>query len=101
MPQRLPNDSAVSVAGNSCPKGAQYAQSELLYPVRTLTAAVRVANRTDTMVSVKTETPIPKDKMMEAMKILRSTAVQAPASVGDVLLTDVFGSRIIITKAVQ
>jgi CxxC motif-containing protein len=53
------------------------------------------------MVSVKTETPVAKDRMMEVMAALRNTSVNAPVAIGDEVLADVCGSRIIITKAVD
>ena len=58
-------DQGVTVTGNACPKGQQYAIDECTNPVRTVTATVRVANRKDTMVSVKTATPVAKERMME------------------------------------
>lgn len=88
----------VTVTGHTCPKGEEYAINECLHPVRTVTATVRVNNRKDTMVSVKTETPVAKDKMMEVMAALRRTAVTAPAAIGDVVLDNVCGSRIVVTK---
>ena len=91
----------VCVSGNSCPKGADYAKNECICPVRIVTATVRVVNRLDTMVSVKTETPVPKTEMADVMKALRMVTAKAPLLVGDVLLQDVCGSRILITKAVQ
>ena len=94
-------DTGITVTGNSCPKGAVYAETECLHPVRTVTGTIRVANRADTMVSVKTETPVSKGRMSDVVKILRTVTAEAPTKVGDVLLQDVFGSRIIITKAVQ
>ena len=60
-------DGEVKVSGNTCPKGEEYAINECLHPVRTVTATVRVANRPNTMVSVKTEKPVPKDQMMDVM----------------------------------
>ena len=90
----------VTVTGHTCPKGEEYAINECLHPVRTVTATVRVANRYNTMVSVKTETPVAKDAMMDVMEALRSTCVNAPLSIGDEVLEDVCGSRIIVTKAV-
>ena len=90
----------VTVAGNACPRGEEYAVNECLHPVRTVTSTVRVSNRPDTMVSVKTETPVAKDAMMDVMEALRSTCVNAPLSIGDEVLADVCGSRIIVTKAV-
>lgn len=94
-------EAGVTVTGHTCPKGEEYAINECTNPVRTVTATVRVANRENTMVSVKTETPVPKGKMMDVMAQLRKISVNAPVSIGDTVLSDVFGSRIIITKGVQ
>jgi len=92
------NGQTVTVTGNTCPKGEEYAVNECLHPMRTVTAAVRVSNRENTMVSVKTEGPVPKGKMLEVMAMLHETSVEAPVSIGDVVLSDVFGTRVIVTK---
>ena len=55
----------LQVTGNTCPRGAEYAINECTNPVRTVTSTVWVSNRKDTMVSVKTAAPVPKEKMME------------------------------------
>ena len=93
-------ENGVTVTGNACRKGEQYAVNECTNPVRTVTATVRVSNRPDTMVSVKTAAPIPKEKMLEVMTLLRQTQVEAPVAIGDVVLSNVFGTDIVITKAV-
>ena len=92
---------SVKVTGHSCPKGEEYAVNECTNPVRTVTATVRVANRHNTMASVKTETPGAKDKMMDVMAALRKTQVEAPVAIGDVVLEDICGTSVIITKAVN
>lgn len=94
-------DSGVKVSGHTCPKGEEYAINECTNPVRTVTAAIRVENRYNTMVSVKTDAPVPKDKMMDVMAALHKTQVQAPVCIGDVVLKDVFGANVIVTKNVQ
>lgn len=91
-------DSGVTVTGHTCPKGEEYAINECLHPMRTVTATVRVSNRPNTMVSVKTAQPVPKERMLEVMALLRQTQVQAPVAIGDVVLTDVFDTQIVITK---
>lgn len=91
----------LTVSGNTCPKGEQYAIDECTNPVRTVTSTVRVSNRHDTMVSVKTAAPVPKGRMMDVMALLRKTTVTAPVAIGDVILTDVFGTEVVITKAVE
>ena len=91
----------LKVLGNVCPRGEKYAIEECTHPVRTVTSFIRVENREDTMVSVKTSAPIPKERMFEAMKMIRSAKAEAPIAIGDVLLADVFGADIIATKSID
>lgn len=90
----------ILVTGNVCKRGEKHAIGECTNPVRTITSTVRVANREDTMVSVKTAAPIPKGKMFEVMDKIRTVTVNAPVKIGDVILTDVFGTQVIATKEV-
>ena len=91
------NGETVTVTGHTCPRGEEYAINECLHPVRTVTATIRVDNRKDTMVPVKTAAPVPKDSMTEVMKALRAIRVSAPIAIGDTLLKDVCGADIIAT----
>lgn len=95
------SDNHVSVTGNACPKGKEYAINECTNPVRTVTATVRVSNRDNCMASVKTAVPVAKDKMMDVMEALRKICVQAPVKIGDVVLQDVCGASIVATKDVR
>ena len=92
---------ALTVTGNACPKGKQYAVDECTNPVRTVTSVVRVTNRTDTMVSVKTAAPIPKERIFEVMKKIRAAGVEAPIAAGTVILADVFGTDVVATKTIK
>lgn len=87
----------VTVTGHGCNRGVTYAQSECIHPTRTITSTVRVTNRTDTMASVKTAAPIPKEHIGDAMEIIRRTTVLAPISVGDVIIPDLFGTALVAT----
>ncbi len=91
----------ITVTGNSCQRGERHAIDECTDPVRSLTATVRVRNRQDTMVSVKSADPMPKGSMLEAMAQIREIAVDAPVKIGAVLLNDVFGTQIIATKEIR
>ena len=95
------NENDVKVSGNACPKGERYGIDECTNPIRTVTSTVRVKNRTDTMVSVKTETPIAKDKIFDVMQSIRNITVNAPVRIGDVIIDDICGSKIIATKNVD
>ena len=86
----------VSVEGNTCPRGKEYAVSECLSPVRTVTTTMMCEN--GELVPVKTKNPIPKDKIFEAMAVINKTVARLPISVGDVLIDDLFGSCVVATQ---
>ena len=88
----------MTVTGNSCSRGVKYGIEEATHPVRTVTSILRVGNRCDTMVSVKTAAPIAKEDMFKAMAVIRATQVNAPIAIGDVLISDVCGTDILATK---
>ena len=88
----------MSVSGNCCPKGEKYGIEECIHPTRTVTSIVRVENRKDTMVSVKTANPVAKENIFDVMEIIRKTSVKAPIKIGDVILTNNYGTDIISTK---
>lgn len=94
-------DSGVTVSGNACKRGEEYATAEMTAPRRTVTSMVRVSNREDTMVSVKTKEPIPKEHIFDAMEKIRTVSADAPVAIGDVIIDDIFGTCIIATKDVK
>ena len=88
-----------SVRGNGCLRGKQYAENECLNPRRTVTSTIRCED--GRMVSVKTDRAIPKDKVLECMKLINSATVPLPISIGDVMIKDVFGSNVVATENVK
>jgi len=101
MQVELEDSKVISVTGNACKRGEKYAIDECLSPTRMVTALVRVTNRKDTMVSVKTAAPIPKGNIFDLMKLINAATVEAPVSIGDVVLSDVYGTDVIITKDIK
>lgn len=91
------------VQGNTCPKGEAYGKKEVTNPTRIVTSTVRVTGGVLPVVSVKTASDIPKEKIMDCARILKEVEVQAPVSIGDVVLEDVCGTGVpmIATKNVS
>lgn len=87
------------VHGNTCPRGKAYAESECTAPKRMLTTTVRGAN--GAMIPVKTESPIPKEKIRDAMKIIKNLRPLLHVSVGDVIMEDVCGSKVVATRTIS
>lgn len=100
---RLKVDDNMEVTGNACPRGKIYAINELTNPTRTITSSIRVSNRPYTLVSVKTDKPVPKDKMFDVMKEIDKLSIDAPTRIGQVVLANVLGtdSNIVITKDID
>lgn len=97
------NGGGLSVTGNTCKRGEEYAKKELTDPTRIVTSTVRVKKGTHPMVSVKTETDIPKGKIMDCMAALKGVEVEAPVHIGDRILADAAGTgvAIVATKDVE
>lgn len=91
----------LTVSGNTCKRGAQYAIDECTHPMRTVTSTVRVSNRENTMVSVKTVDVVPKESIFAVMEEIRAAQLPAPIQAGDVLLHGVCGTDVIATKTID
>lgn len=92
----IEDNKVLSVSGNTCPRGKKYAIEENTNPVRTVTTTVACDD--GTVLPVKTDKPIPKDKIMECMEIINKQIAHLPISVGDIIIKDVFGSNVIATQ---
>lgn len=92
----------VSVSGNTCKRGEDYAKKEVINPTRIVTSTVRVIGGDAPMVSVKTKRDIPKEKISDCMEAIRKIKVTAPVRIGDVILADAAGTGvdIVATKNV-
>ena len=93
----LEDGKVLSVTGNTCKRGEEYARNECISPVRTITSTVRCDD--GSVLSVKTDKPIPKDKIFECMKIINNAVAHLPISAGDVIIEDVFGANVIATMS--
>ena len=99
----LKDGDVVKVEGNTCPKGEAYGKKEVTDPTRIVTSTVRVSGGVLPVVSVKTASDIPKEKIMDCANALKNVKIQAPVSIGDVVVEDVCGTgvSVIATKNIS
>lgn len=98
------NGTAVeSVTGNTCKRGDIYARKEITNPTRIVTSTVSVNGGMIPVVSVKTKCDIPKGKIKDCIKVLKTISVTPPVHIGDVVVTDVAGTGVdvVATKEVK
>jgi len=85
-----------------CKNGISYAESEVQYPQRSLTSTVKVNGGSLPLVSVRSNKPIPKEKLQEAVKLLRTIELTAPVDYHQVIVSNILdtGADIITTRQV-
>lgn len=82
-------DGKFVVTGNSCPRGEKYAIEEMSNPVRTLTTTLKINSIKYERLPVISSKPLPKDKIMDAMKALKGIEVNAPIKLGDAVVKNI------------
>lgn len=99
----LEGETVRSVSGNTCKNGDKYARKELTNPTRIVTSTVRVTGGRLNVVSVKTASDIPKNKIFDCVRALKVVQVSAPVTMGQVILADVAGTgvAVIATKNID
>ncbi len=91
------NGDEIDVQGAACKKGIDFAKTELTAPTRSLTSTVDTVFADFPRLPVKTDGEIPKDKLLDAMKIIRSTKIADRLKTGDTVIDDLFGTKVIAT----
>lgn len=89
------------VTGNACPRGAEYGRNEMLHPVRVITSTVKIEGADIARLPVKTDRPLPKEKMFDCMQLINGLSARSPVKVGQVLAENILGTdvNIVATKS--
>jgi CxxC motif-containing protein len=83
----------VEISGNDCKRGAKYARQEFTDPRRALSTTVAISCSLWRRLPVKTTKPIPKERVMEAARVIHEIAVEAPVEMGQVLIAGLLGEE--------
>ncbi|MBC7331973.1 MAG: DUF1667 domain-containing protein [Synergistetes bacterium] len=86
------NGEILSIKGNRCPKGKDYATQEVTAPKRIVMSVVNVKGSIFPTVSVKTSKPVLKKLIPKVMEELSKIELNAPIAVGDVIIKNVAGT---------
>ncbi len=94
--------SIISLDNALCKRGKVWATRELLNPVRIVCSSVRVLGGAESLTGVKTDQPVPKEKIIPVMNVIRNCVMRAPVSVGDMVIENPADTqcRIIATRSV-
>jgi len=79
------------VTGHTCERGEDYGKQEVANPTRVITSTVCITGAELTRIPVKTDSPIPKGKIFDAMKLLDGLEMKGPVKSGTVVVKDICG----------
>ena len=96
-------DTVISVEDYGCKRGLEYASTEYAHPVRILTTTVKMAGIQNDLLPVRSNKPIPKEKLFDCMEVIRSVQAALPVKRYDVIIPNICdtGVDILATKAVD
>lgn len=83
----------LSAKGHICPRGEEFVLQEITRPVRLLTTTVRIKGTEFSMLPVRTDKPIEKWLLFQAMEELARIEVQAPVEMYDIVVRNVAGTE--------
>ena len=86
--------SVISVSGNICPRGKNYATDECTNPMRVVTSTVRCKD--GRIVAVKTADVIPKECVFDAMREINACRPEGELKIGDVVIENVAGTGVAV-----
>jgi len=88
----------IAVAGNRCARGEAYGREEVLAPRRILTAVVPTDSPSFPCAPVRTDRAISRELMRTLLSDLYRRRVELPVHLGQVLIEDFDGARVIFTR---
>ena len=99
----MEGEKAVEVTGYSCENGKNYAMQESVCPMRILTTTVKITQSTLRVLPVMSEKEIPLHVWRQAMEEVKSVCVEAPVSIGQIILEDLCGTgvRLIASRSMK
>lgn len=98
----MDGEKIVSITGNTCKRGAAYAEAETLHPERVLTSTVQTAD--GRRIPVKTDRPIPKELLFSCMEVIFKLRPSMEAcTVGTVLYENILntGANLVATASLS
>jgi CxxC motif-containing protein len=83
----------VEVSGHQCKQGRAYAIQEFKSPMRILTTTVPTRGSVRPLLPVRSNKPLPKGALIEAMRLLATMEVSPPIKLGEVLSSNILNSK--------
>jgi len=93
----------ISVKGNECARGKDYAAKEIFHPERIITTTVRIKGAAIAILPVKTARSVPREIGCKIVQAASKITVTAPVKAGDIIMKDISGTgvNLIATRTIS
>jgi len=93
--------SELSVRGQKCSLGIDYAYDEYTNPTRTVTSTVVIHNASLPRLPVKTDKPVPRDLVFKVLEEIAGVELTGPVKIGTVIIKELLGtdSNLVATRS--
>lgn len=95
------NQSEITVTGQKCKRGKEFAITEAINPTRTLCTTVKTTFANIPVLPVRSKTAIPKNRIFDVMSALNQVVVNKTLCCGEPVLTNVLGLGIDIIATIS
>lgn len=92
-------DAEMNITGNTCKRGERYAIQEVTAPQRTLTTTMYAQG--GILVPVKTDRPVPREKLSDCMKEINCKTLILPIEAGNIIIENIgeTGANVIAARS--
>ena len=84
-------DGEYIVTGNTCPRGKEFAISEMTAPKRTICSTVKTAFSDVPVLPVRVSDDIPREKIFDVMREINAVTLKERIGRGDAVIKNVLG----------
>jgi CxxC motif-containing protein len=85
-------ENILSMTGQGCKRGDEYARNEFIHPLRILTSTVKLSGSSTPLLAVRSNRPIPKELLLKSMDFIRSAKAKVPIKRGTVIISNILGT---------
>ena len=87
----MDGSTVTAVTGNTCPRGKEFAISEMTAPKRTICSTVKTAFPDVPVLPVRVSDDIPREKIFDVMREINAVTLKERIGRGDAVIKNVLG----------
>lgn len=89
----------ISVTGNCCKRGEEYARNEYRHPMRMITTTVKLKNALNRTLPVISSASVPRELLKDCLDYLYNLEIEAPVKLHEVIVDNILDTGVKVIAA--